>query len=51
LNLSFFDSNAMDFIAGLVKQSLEMRKKDPKTKRNDLIDVLIQTLKNYEVYS
>jgi len=49
LNLSFFDQSAMDFIAEMVKQSLELRKKDSSLKRNDLIDVLIETLKDHGV--
>ena len=49
LNLSFFDQTAMGFIAKLVRQSLDLRKMDPKMKRNDLIDVLIEAMKDYEV--
>lgn len=50
LDLSFFDQTAMDFIANLVRHSLESRKQDPSLKRNDLIDVLIEAMKDYEVF-
>lgn len=51
LQFSFFDQTALEFIAKLVRQSLELRKQEPSMKKNDLIDVLIQAMKDYEVYS
>jgi len=48
LNIPFVDPGSMDFFASVIKKSVEMRRKD-NVKKNDFIDLLIETLKNLEV--
>jgi len=48
LNLALLNKTAMDFIADIIKSSVELRVKT-KERKNDLIDLMIETLNNYKV--
>ncbi len=48
LDIPFVDSDAMEFFAGVIRKSVEMRKVD-KVKKSDFINILIETMNNNEV--
>lgn len=48
-NLSLLDQTGLDFLLKVVKESVKLRRNNPELKRNDMIDVLIETLREYEV--
>lgn len=47
-NIAFLNKTAMDFIVEVIRSSVKLRM-ESKEKKNDLIDTLIETLKNYKV--
>lgn len=47
-NVALLNKTATDFIVDVIRSSVKMRM-ESKDKKNDLIDTLIETLKNYKV--
>jgi len=47
-NVAFLNKTATDFIVEVIRSSVKLRM-EKNEKKNDLIDTLIETLKNYKV--